>query len=145
MFVCLVDVSQVKRLTMGLLRSTEECRPLVHSTPSPNSGSTQTISDGYVNEGICDPEKLISSKFGDSCRQSLTSILDKADVNEFDFKKKCIRETSSGKLKNFTRHFEPLAYARHTHFYYKFFRAVAIGIFLFDLISQTNSWIQIEK
>lgn len=84
---------------MGLLRTTEESRPLVHNTSSPTSESTQTISDGYVNEGICDPEKLISSKFGDSCRKSLTSVLDKGykDTCEFDLKKNFLRETSSGK------------------------------------------------
>lgn len=94
--------SQVKRLTMGLLRPTEESRPLVHNTSSSlNSGSSQTISDGYVNEGICEPEKLISSKFGDSCRQSLTAIPLEThhfhDNSEFNFKKKFLRETSSGK------------------------------------------------
>lgn len=89
---------QVKRLAMGLLRTTEESRPLVHNKSSPNSGSTQTICDGYVNEGICDPEKLISSKFGDSCRKSLTSVLDKGYKGscEFDMKKHFLRETSSG-------------------------------------------------
>lgn len=58
-----------------------------------------TISDGYVNEGICDPDKIISSKFGDSCRKSLTSVLDKSykDSCEFDLKKHFLRETSSGK------------------------------------------------
>ncbi|CAD7082326.1 unnamed protein product [Hermetia illucens] len=90
----------VKRLTMGLLRPTEESRPLVHNTSSSlNSGSSQTISDGYVNEGICEPEKLISSKFGDSCRQSLTAIPLEThhfhDNSEFNFKKKFLRETSS--------------------------------------------------
>ncbi|KAG4067496.1 hypothetical protein HA402_002773 [Bradysia odoriphaga] len=87
----------VKRLTMGLLRSTEDSRPLVHNNPSPTSGSTQTISDGYVNEGICDPDKIISSKFGDSCRKSLTSVMDKGcvDTCEFDLKKNFLRETSS--------------------------------------------------
>lgn len=86
---------------MGLLRSTEDSRPLVHNTPSPTSGSTQTISDGYVNEGICDPDKIISSKFGDSCRKSLTSVMDKGCVDscEFNLKKNFLRETSSGKLK----------------------------------------------
>lgn len=89
---------KVKRLTMGLLRTTEDSRPLVHNTKSPSTGSTQTISDGYVNEGICDPDKIISSKFGDSCRKSLTSISDKGcDAIEFDFKKTFLRETSSGK------------------------------------------------
>lgn len=88
---------QVKRLAMGLLRTSEESRPLVLNT-SPTSGSMHTISDGYVNEGICDPDKMISSKFGDSCRKSLTSVLDKSykDSCEFDIKKH-FRETSSGK------------------------------------------------
>ncbi|XP_061499166.1 EGFR adapter protein [Anopheles gambiae] len=45
----------VKRLTMGILRTAEDSRPLVHSSSSPSSSSSssQTISDGYVNEGIC--------------------------------------------------------------------------------------------
>lgn len=85
---------------MGLLRTSEESRPLVLNTSSPTSGSLRTISDGYVNEGICDPDKIISSKFGDSCRRSLTSILDKSaykDSCEFELKKHFLRETSSGK------------------------------------------------
>lgn len=59
-----------------------------------------TISDGYVNEAICDPDRIISSKFGDSCRKSLTSVLDKSykESNEFDLKKHFLRETSSGKF-----------------------------------------------
>ncbi|XP_037937329.1 tensin-3 [Teleopsis dalmanni] len=95
----------VKRLTMGmgLLRSTElESRPLVHTTSSSlNSGSSQTISDGYVNEAICEPDKIISSKFGDSCRQSLTALpsMEAAhrlqEHNEFSYKKKYLRETCS--------------------------------------------------
>lgn len=93
----------VKRLTMGLLRSTEDSRPLVHTTSSSvTSGSSQTISDGYVNEGICDPDKIISSRFGDSCRKSLMSmtLLDnsRCTESEFDFKKNYLRETSSGEL-----------------------------------------------
>lgn len=85
---------------MGLMRMTEESRPLVLNTPSTTSGSTQTISDGYVNEGICDPDKIISSKFGDSCRKSLTSVLDRGykDTCEMDLKTNFLRETSSGKL-----------------------------------------------
>lgn len=119
--------TQVKRLTMGLLRSTEDSRPLVHNNAcSPTSGSTHTISDGYVNEAICDADlKLISAKFGDSCRKSLTSVMDKTsslgvstlgisgggggiggssvgthDGCEFDFKKNFLRETSSGKFES---------------------------------------------
>lgn len=88
---------------MGLLRPTEDSRPLVHNTSSSvtsSSASFQTISDGYVNEGICDPDKIITSKFGDSCRKSLMSVaIDNRyhQDNEFDFKKKFLRETSSGK------------------------------------------------
>lgn len=88
---------------MGLLRTSEESRPLVLNTPSPTSSSMHTISDGYVNEGICDPDKIISSKFGDSCRKSLTSVLDKSykDSCEFDLKKHFLRETNSGKFHTF--------------------------------------------
>lgn len=63
---------KVKRLTMGILRLNDDSRPLVHNKSSSitSSDSIQTISDGYVNEAICDSEKLITSKFGDSCKQS---------------------------------------------------------------------------
>lgn len=57
---------------MGILRTQEDSRPLVHNKSSSitSSDSIQTISDGYVNEGICDSEKIVGNKFGDSCRQS---------------------------------------------------------------------------
>ncbi|KAH8370760.1 hypothetical protein KR093_004880 [Drosophila rubida] len=91
----------VKRLTMGigLLRGTEDSRPLVHNTCSSslNSGSSQTISDGYVNEAICEPDKYVASKFGDSCRQSLTA-LETATQRlhaELPNSKKYMRETCS--------------------------------------------------
>lgn len=63
---------KVKRLTMGILRLNEDSRPLVHNKTSSitSSDSIQTISDGYVNEAICDSEQLITSKFGDSCKQA---------------------------------------------------------------------------
>lgn len=63
---------KVKRLTMGILRLNDDSRPLMHNKTSSitSSDSIQTISDGYVNEAICDSEKLITSKFGDSCKQS---------------------------------------------------------------------------
>ncbi|XP_060658702.1 EGFR adapter protein isoform X2 [Drosophila nasuta] len=91
----------VKRLTMGLLRHNEESRPLVGSV-TPLSGvalkgdDTQPIySNGYINE-----DSYIDSKFGDSCRQSLTAIpmLDNVNLNdnsEFNLKKRYLRETSS--------------------------------------------------
>lgn len=84
---------------MGLLRTTEDSRPLVNNKSKYTSGSSQTISmsDGYVNEGICEPDKLISSKFGDSCRKSLTA-LSATDSSEFNYKRKFLRETCSGEL-----------------------------------------------
>ncbi|XP_064546241.1 EGFR adapter protein [Drosophila montana] len=91
----------VKRLTMGigLLRGTEDSRPLVHNTCSSslNSGSSQTISDGYVNEAICEPDKYVASKFGDSCRQSLTALETATQrlQSELPNSKKYLRETCS--------------------------------------------------
>ena len=57
---------------MGILRTHEDSRPLMHnkSASLTSSDSIHTISDGYVNEGICDSEKLITSIFGDSCKQA---------------------------------------------------------------------------
>jgi tensin len=57
---------------MGILRTQEDSRPLVHNKSSSitSSDSIQTISDGYVNEAICDSDKIVSNKFGDSCRQA---------------------------------------------------------------------------
>lgn len=51
---------------MGILRLNEDSRPLVHNKTSSitSSDSIQTIFDGYVNEAICDSEKLITCKFG---------------------------------------------------------------------------------
>ncbi|XP_022218640.2 tensin-1 isoform X2 [Drosophila obscura] len=87
----------VKRLTMGLLRHNEESRPLVgNMTPLRAPLDSQPVySNGYINE-----DSYIDSKFGDSCRQSLTAIpmLDNVnlnDNNEFNLKKKYLRETSS--------------------------------------------------
>lgn len=117
----------VKRLTMGLLMKTaEDSRPLVYNTHNHSPGLSQQLNnshsynnsspattttatqpggkgtancDGYVNEGICDRERVITNKFGDSCRQSLMGIhqLDNNNQNqEFNFKKNLLRETSSG-------------------------------------------------
>ncbi|KAM7354996.1 EGFR adapter protein-like isoform 1-T3 [Cochliomyia hominivorax] len=91
----------VKRLTMGmgLKRSTEDSRPLVHTTSSSfNSYTSQNLCDGYVNEAICDPDKLISTRFGDSCRQSLTDLKTSQclqDQNEFGYPKSFLRKTCS--------------------------------------------------
>ncbi|KRF84057.1 uncharacterized protein Dvir_GJ12926, isoform B [Drosophila virilis] len=92
----------VKRLTMGLLRHNEESRPLVANvTPLSaaallkGENSQPIYSNGYINE-----DSYIDSKFGDSCRQSLTAIpmLDNVNLNdnsEFNLKKRYLRETSS--------------------------------------------------
>ncbi|XP_075161677.1 EGFR adapter protein-like isoform X2 [Haematobia irritans] len=93
----------VKRLTMGigLKRSTEDSRPLVHpTTPTAlNTYTTHNFSDGYVNEAICDPDKFISTRFGDSCRQSLTDLKSNQcfpeQTNEFGYQKSFLRKTCS--------------------------------------------------
>lgn len=90
---------------MGLLRHNEESRPLVANvTPlsaaalSCEDAGQPIYSNGYINE-----DSYIDSKFGDSCRQSLTAIpmLDNVNLNndnsEFNLKKRYLRETSSGK------------------------------------------------
>lgn len=73
---------------------------LTHAVPnrsSPNSPSRRNYFYHYINAGIYD----VDDKFGDSCRQSLTSIVldSESECNrntiEFDFKKNIIRETSS--------------------------------------------------
>lgn len=113
----------VKRLTMALLlKTSEDSRPLMYSSQNSNlnnyktsstKGSCQSINGGeggYVNEGICDLDQIISSKFGDSCRKSLMSMtnnheainwsIDHLNNQEFNFKKNLLRETSSGELKS---------------------------------------------
>ncbi|XP_013110623.2 EGFR adapter protein [Stomoxys calcitrans] len=93
----------VKRLTMGigLKRSTEDSRPLVlPTTPTTlNTYTTQNFSDGYVNEAICDPDKFISTRFGDSCRQSLTDLKSTQCFpepnTEFGYQKSFLRKTCS--------------------------------------------------
>ena len=97
---------QVKRFTMGmgLLRNTEDSRPLMHNkSASLHSGSSQTISDGYVNEAICETEKFVNNQFGDACGKSLTSLplfkdaQQLAEQNEFgNYRNKILRETCSG-------------------------------------------------
>ncbi|KAH8408120.1 hypothetical protein KR222_009281 [Zaprionus bogoriensis] len=77
-----------------------DSRPLVHNTCSSSlnsGGSSQTISDGYVNEAICEPDKYVASKFGDSCRQSLTALETATQrlQSELPSSKKYLRETCS--------------------------------------------------
>lgn len=69
----------------------------VPNRSSPNSPSRKNYFYHYINAGIYD----VDNKFGDSCRQSLTSVtLDSESESnrntiEFDFKRNVIRETSS--------------------------------------------------
>lgn len=110
----------VKRLTMGLLmKTTEDSRPLVYNTHNhdmhqhqlnnssncnasfnnrsssvPEKGSFNC--DGYVNEVVCDRDRVITKKFGESCRQSLmaTRQVENNQNHDFNFKKNLLRETS---------------------------------------------------
>lgn len=69
----------------------------VPNRSSPNSPSRKNYFYHYINAGIYD----VDNKFGDSCRQSLTSVAVDSDSEsnrntiEFDFKRNVIRETSS--------------------------------------------------
>lgn len=82
----------VKRLALGLLRSTDEYRPLVGNKSSPVS-PTKSIYDHQDNT-LNDLNRIISNRFGDSCRQSLSSI--RSDNHDLDRRrKKLIRETNS--------------------------------------------------
>lgn len=98
----------VKRLSNGLLRSGDEYRPLINDNNSSNvsnylSASTAQIlskNDNFIDDSLCDANEMIASKFGDSCRKSLTSVLldnrRTIDYCDFDFKQSFLRETSSG-------------------------------------------------
>ncbi|XP_031619936.1 uncharacterized protein LOC116338666 [Contarinia nasturtii] len=97
----------VKRLSNSLLRSGDEYRPLLNdnnfsSASNYLSASTAHITskiDNITDDSLCDADELIASKFGDSCRKSLTSVLldnrRTKDYCEFDFKQNFLRETSS--------------------------------------------------
>lgn len=106
----------VKRLSNSLLRPSDEYRPLLNgnnfsTTNNYLSSSTAHITsknDDIIGTTInnddamlCDANEMIASKFGDSCRKSLTSVLldnrRTKDYCEFDFKQNFLRETSSGK------------------------------------------------
>jgi tensin len=69
----------------------------VPNRSSPNSPSRKNYFYHYINAGIYD----VDHKFGDSCRQSLTSVAMDVDSEsnrntiEFDYKRNVIRETSS--------------------------------------------------
>ncbi|XP_062552453.1 EGFR adapter protein-like [Armigeres subalbatus] len=61
----------IKRFTMGFLRSTEENLPLMCNKSSPTS--PQKKLNDILSEDIYSLDRIVSSKFGDSCKQSLTS------------------------------------------------------------------------
>lgn len=164
----------VKRLSISLLRSAEQYRPLINNfgnfsmasstaattkatatvtvtTPTKTTKLTSTTTNNYLtastthipnvttnvsctndtndgNSTMCygDTDEIISSKFGDSCRKSLTSVLDnrRKDYCEFDLKRNFLRETSSGKFSyQINLHFAAFACsilhlfdsAEHTH------------------------------
>lgn len=82
---------------MSFMRTTEENRPLVQNSPTLKS----LKKDGwgsYINETNYDTDKIISSKFGESCWKALTPVLDnrKKEICGFNKKKYFLRETSSG-------------------------------------------------
>lgn len=82
----------VKRLALGLLRSTDEYRPLVFNKSSPAS-PTKSFCD-YQDNTLNDLNRIISNRFGDSCRESLNSV--RGDGPDLDTRrKKLIRETNS--------------------------------------------------
>lgn len=91
---------------MSFMRATTENRPLVQNSPSIKS----LKKDGwtrYVNEDDnYDADKMISSKFGESCWKALTPVLDnrKKDFCAFNKKKYFLRETSSGKSNTHFHH-----------------------------------------
>lgn len=89
---------------MGLLKNAEDSRPLMHNNSTTLlSGSSQTISDGYVNEAACETEKFVSNKFAENCEQTMMTSLPSleaskslTDQNEFGLRKTFFRETCSG-------------------------------------------------
>lgn len=104
----------VKRLSNSLLRSSDEYRPLINdndilasnrnylSASSAHIYGTQATNATAINDYAgCDANEMIASRFGESCRKSLTSVvLDNRkgrDYCDFDLKQNFLRETSSGK------------------------------------------------
>lgn len=106
----------VKRLSNSLLRGGDEYRPLLNdndaltsnrnylsaSTAHIYASNANDATSTVINESsLCDANEMIASRFGESCRKSLTSVVldnHKAkDYCEFDLKQNFLRETSSGK------------------------------------------------
>lgn len=100
----------VKRLSNSFLRSGgDEYRPLINDNNFSNTSNYLSASTAQIlsknhhaidDNMMCDANEMIASKFGDSCRKSLTSVLldnrRTKDYCEFDLKQSFMRETSSG-------------------------------------------------
>ncbi|XP_058822144.1 EGFR adapter protein-like [Topomyia yanbarensis] len=61
----------IKRFAMGFLRSNEESLPLMYHKSSPTSPQKQL--NDILAEDIYSLDQIVSSKFGDSCKQSFTA------------------------------------------------------------------------
>uniref|UniRef100_A0A182PCP6 SH2 domain-containing protein n=1 Tax=Anopheles epiroticus TaxID=199890 RepID=A0A182PCP6_9DIPT len=106
----------IKRFALGFLRSTEESLPLMCHKSSPTS--PQKKLNDILSEDIYTLDAIVSSKFGDSCKQSFagsTRLLPAsgnagptatsaatvatattvADGVEYEFKRNLIRQTNS--------------------------------------------------
>uniref|UniRef100_A0A182W6Q0 SH2 domain-containing protein n=1 Tax=Anopheles minimus TaxID=112268 RepID=A0A182W6Q0_9DIPT len=103
----------IKRFALGFLRSTEESLPLMCHKSSPTS--PQKKLNDILSEDIYTLDQIVSSKFGDSCKQSFagsTRLLPGAgngvtgspvpaatttvaDGVEYEFKRNLIRQTNS--------------------------------------------------
>ncbi|XP_055638708.1 EGFR adapter protein-like [Toxorhynchites rutilus septentrionalis] len=90
----------IKRFAMGFLRSNEESLPLMYHKSSPTS--PQKHLSELLAEDIYSLDQIVSSKFGDSCKQSLTNHHHqpamaplRSDL-EYDFRRNLlIRKTNS--------------------------------------------------
>ncbi|XP_053672624.1 EGFR adapter protein-like [Anopheles nili] len=101
----------IKRLALGFLRSTEESLPLMCHKSSPTSPQKK-LSD-ILSEDIYTLDQIVSSKFGDSCKQSFGGSarllpgptvpasgiappgMAVAEGFEYEFKRNLIRQTNS--------------------------------------------------
>ncbi|EDS28361.1 conserved hypothetical protein [Culex quinquefasciatus] len=84
----------IKRFTLGFLRSTEDSLPLVYHKSSPTSPTQKKLND-ILSEDIYSLDQIVSSKFGDSCRQSLTTATPQLRP-EYEFRRnRLIRKTNS--------------------------------------------------
>uniref|UniRef100_A0A182XL56 SH2 domain-containing protein n=1 Tax=Anopheles quadriannulatus TaxID=34691 RepID=A0A182XL56_ANOQN len=109
----------IKRFALGFLRSTEESLPLMCHKSSPTS--PQKKLNDILSEDIYTLDQIVSSKFGDSCKQSFagstrllpaggtaasgaatantttpsTTATTVADGVEYEFKRNLIRQTNS--------------------------------------------------